>query len=56
VDEIYQTVCPLIFGGRHAPTLADGNGVTDMQQAIKVRIKSLKRMGQELFLVYRVLK
>ena len=27
VDEVYLTVCPLIFGGAHAPTLADGAGV-----------------------------
>src|SRR5437763_1723698 len=29
VDEIYVTLCPFIFGGRHAPTLADGSGITD---------------------------
>jgi len=55
VDELYQTICPLIFGGRDAPTLADGEGVTTVRQAIPVRLKSLKRLGQELFLVYRVL-
>ena len=56
IDEIYQTICPLIFGGRHAPTLADGEGVSSVDDAIKVRLKSFKRLGQELFLVYRVQK
>jgi len=56
VDEIYITVCPLIFGGRHAPTMADGIGVKSVDDATRLRIKSLKRVGQELFVVYRVRK
>jgi len=56
VDELYQTVCPLVFGGRSAPTLADGNGVETLAQATRLRVKSVKRIGDELFLVYRVRK
>ncbi len=56
VDEIYQTICPLIFGGRDAPTLVDGIGATRVDQAIRLRLKSFKRIADELFLVYRVLK
>ena len=54
VDEIYVTLCPLIFGGRNAPTLADGVGVKSVDDATRLQIKSLKRVGQELFIVYRV--
>jgi riboflavin-specific deaminase-like protein len=53
IDEIYLTLCPLLFGGRHAPTMADGTGVTSVAQGRRLRLKSLKRIGQELFLVYR---
>jgi riboflavin-specific deaminase-like protein len=56
VDEIHQTICPLIFGGRTAPTLADGAGVNGLKDAIRLRIKSVKRAGQELFLVHSVQK
>jgi len=56
VDEIYQTICPLIFGGRHAPTMADGVGVRELSHATQLRLKSLRRIGQELFLVYRAQK
>jgi 2,5-diamino-6-(ribosylamino)-4(3H)-pyrimidinone 5'-phosphate reductase len=56
VNEIYQTICPLIFGGAHAPTMADGIGVQKLEQATQLRLKSLKRVGDELFLVYRVRK
>jgi riboflavin-specific deaminase-like protein len=53
VDELYQTICPLVFGGRGAPTLADGRGVSSLSQAFKLRLKSFKRVGDEIFLVYR---
>jgi len=55
VDEIYVTLCPLIFGGRGAPTMADGIGVKSADEATRLHIKSIKRVGQEVFLVYRVL-
>ena len=56
VDEIYQTICPFIFGGANAPTMADGLGAKDLDQATRLRLASLKRIGQELFLVYRAQK
>ncbi len=54
VDEIYVTLCPIIFGGGHAPTLADGKGFKNLSQAIGLSLKSQKRIGDELFLVYQV--
>ena len=54
VDELYLTFSPLIFGGRDAPTLCDGAGVQDLRHATRLRLKSLQRVGSELFLVYRV--
>ena len=56
VDEIYVTLCPFIFGGGQAPTLADGQGVKKRSEAIKLSVKTRKRIGDELFLVYRVKK
>jgi 2,5-diamino-6-(ribosylamino)-4(3H)-pyrimidinone 5'-phosphate reductase len=56
VDQINLTVSPLIFGGRNAPTIADGEGITEVDQATRLRLKSLQRVGDELFLVYRVRK
>jgi riboflavin-specific deaminase-like protein len=54
VNEVYHTLCPLIFGGRHAPTMVDGEGVKSLAGAIKLRVKSVKRVGDEFYLVYRV--
>jgi riboflavin-specific deaminase-like protein len=53
VNEVYVTLCPLIFGGRNAPTLADGKGVAKLCDATNLQLKSSKRVEDELFLVYR---
>lgn len=53
VDEVNATLCPLLLGGRRAPTLADGVGVTRLADAARFRLASMKRIGSELFLVYQ---
>ncbi|MDB6026952.1 MAG: 2,5-diamino-6-(5-phosphoribosylamino)pyrimidin-4(3H)-one reductase [Verrucomicrobiales bacterium] len=55
VNELYLTLCPVIFGGRDAPTLADGEGIQKLADATRLKMKSMKRVGDELFLVYKVL-
>lgn len=52
VDEIHLTICPKIFGGRTAPTIADGIGVSKLSDAAQFQLKSMKRVGDELFVVY----
>ena len=53
VDEVHLTLCPLLFGGRDAPTLADGAGVRRRSDATRLRLVSMKPNGDGLFLVYR---
>ncbi len=55
VNELHLTICPTIFGGRLAPTIADGIGFPRLSKAAQLRLKSMKRVGDELFVVYRVL-
>jgi riboflavin-specific deaminase-like protein len=55
VNEIFLTFCPVIFGGRQAPTMVDGQGFTSSKDAPRLKIKSLRRLGDELFLRYKVL-
>lgn len=52
IDELHLTICPKIFGGRNAPTIADGLGVARLRQAKRFELKSARRVGNELFLVY----
>ena len=55
VDEVYLTLCPIILGGRDAPTMADGIGVTKLSDAKRLRLMHRERVRDELFLVYSVL-
>jgi riboflavin-specific deaminase-like protein len=53
MDELHLTLCPKIFGGRNAPTIADGPGVLKLADATQLHLKSSRRVGDELFLVFR---
>ncbi len=55
VNELHLTVCPKIFGGRAAPTIADGLGAASLAQATQLEPQSARRHGDEMFFVYRVL-
>jgi riboflavin-specific deaminase-like protein len=52
VDELHLTICPKIFGGRDAPTIADGSGFKFLAEASKFRIKSAGRKKAELFTIF----
>jgi len=54
VNELHLTICPKIFGGRKAPTIAEGSGVPKLSDAAQLKLKSMRRIGDELFVVYEV--
>ena len=56
VSEVHLTICPKIFGGRSAPTIADGLGSGALDRAVRLELKSARRRGDEMFLVYRVVR
>jgi len=56
VNEIYVTICPYIFGGEKAPTIADGDGITLLKNAVNLKLISGKLIESEVFLHYRVEK
>jgi riboflavin-specific deaminase-like protein len=55
VNQLNLTVCPRIFGGRTAPTIADGVGAGSLARAARLELESARRQNDEMFLVYRVL-
>ena len=56
VNQLHLTVCPKVFGGRTAPTIADGLGAGCLARATQLQLESAQRQGDEMFLVYHVLK
>jgi 2,5-diamino-6-(ribosylamino)-4(3H)-pyrimidinone 5'-phosphate reductase len=53
INELHLTICPKIFGGREAPTFADDGQAVKLVDAKTFKLKSAKRVGDELFVVYR---
>ena len=55
VDEFRITVCPIILGGRTAPTLVEGAGFLE---AIAPRLELIEAqtINQEVFLHYRIIR
>jgi riboflavin-specific deaminase-like protein len=52
VDEIHLTICPKIFGGRTAPTIAEGEGFSTLKQAKKFELTSIREFDAELFTTF----
>ena len=53
VDVVYLTLCPLVFGGRLSPTIADGQAAASLAESFAMRLDTVKQVGSELFLKYR---
>jgi riboflavin-specific deaminase-like protein len=53
VDEIHLTICPKIFGGRLAPTIAEGRGADKLAMAGRFRLESSQCLNDELFTVFK---
>ena len=56
VNQLHLTVCPRIFGGGAAPTIADGVGAGSLARAARLKLDSARGRGNEMFLAYRVVK
>jgi 2,5-diamino-6-(ribosylamino)-4(3H)-pyrimidinone 5'-phosphate reductase len=56
VNEVHLVISPKIFGGRNAPTLAEGDGFTKLADAAQFKLKSRELISEELFLVFSAAK
>ena len=53
VDELWLTICPVIFGGNSAPTPVGGMGWLQ-SEAKSLRLLEVKQIEQEVFLHYSI--
>ena len=56
VDEIYLTICPLIFGGKSNTTISDGTGFPNLSDAARFKCVEKKCIEGEMFLRYLAIK
>jgi 2,5-diamino-6-(ribosylamino)-4(3H)-pyrimidinone 5'-phosphate reductase len=54
VSEMRVCIAPMIAGGRDAKTLADGDGVDYMKDAVKLKLKHSYKLGEDLVVEYLV--
>jgi riboflavin-specific deaminase-like protein len=52
INEMHLTMCPKIFGGNTAPTIADAKVAETLADAAQFKLKAAKRIGDELFVVF----
>ena len=55
VSEVRVCIAPMIAGGNEAKTLADGEGVQYMKDAVKLKLKKSYNLEEDLILEYQVL-
>lgn len=53
IDELWLTICPLVLGGRTAPTLVEGAGFA-ATIAPRLELLEMRSLDQEVFLHYRI--
>jgi 5-amino-6-(5-phosphoribosylamino)uracil reductase len=53
IDELYLTICPLLIGGKTAPSPVGGLGFT-LPRSPQLKLKSSRVEGDEVFLHYSV--
>jgi len=56
VDDLYVYVSPLIVGGSNTPTMADGQGITSVEEAVPLEIVEVKRLGPGVLFHYKMRK
>lgn len=52
-DELFVFVADIVLGGRDAPTLAEGEGASTLEEAVRARFVSAQRLEGGLLLHYR---
>ncbi len=53
LDELRLTLCPVLIGGREAPSPADGQGLSQ-DLAPRLSLEDVEQVGKELLLHYKV--
>lgn len=54
VSEVRVCIAPMIVGGKDAKTLADGEGIDYMKDAVKLELKKSYKLGEDLIVEYKV--
>ncbi|MEM0466067.1 MAG: 2,5-diamino-6-(ribosylamino)-4(3H)-pyrimidinone 5'-phosphate reductase [Candidatus Thermoplasmatota archaeon] len=52
MDDMYVYIAPLVVGGKKTPTLVHGAGITQHQEAVVLKLQSVKTLGPGILVHY----
>ena len=56
VDELYVYIDPIVVGGKSTPTIADGDGIKNIDEVISLKIVETSRIGPGILIHYKMIK
>ena len=51
-DEFWIYISPVVIGGKHSPTIANGEGVRNEKEMIRLKLSEVKELGEGLLVKY----
>ena len=54
IDEAIITLAPYILGGKDSISLVEGTGFKNLDSISKIKLKKIKKNGNELILFYKL--
>ena len=56
VDDLYVYIGSIIIGGKATPTLADGQGISNIDELIHLKIVEVKKLDSGILIHYKMIK
>lgn len=54
INEVQMFIAPKVFGGKEAKSPVEGNGIEQVEQASKLKYKSIENIGDDILIRYSV--
>ena len=55
-DDLYVYIAPIIVGGKYTPTIADGEGIKNIDELISLKIVETSRIDPGILIHYKMIK
>ena len=56
IDDFYVYMAPIIIGGTNTPTLADGEGIKNINNIISLKIVNVSKLGDGILFHFKMIK
>lgn len=56
VDDLFVFIGPIIIGGKYTPTMADGEGIANENEIIKLKVLEVTKLNNGIIVHYKLIK